>query len=266
VGGASLARAVAAPVERTDLFGVHCFCGTLAAANEWMLGAALGGEGGYVCLMNVHVLETALRSDSVGRALAGARLVFPDGAPIAWLQRRRIAGAERVGGPDLLAEVLSSGRPAGLRHAFYGSTPEVLQGLGERVAERFPGAEVVSAISPPFGERSDDDVERDLDVVRRSHPHVVWVALGAPRQELWAARYASALAPALVVCVGAAFEFLAGTKSRAPAWMQEHGLEWLHRLAAEPRRLGSRYLVTNTRFVTRLAIGGARTSARRGGR
>jgi N-acetylglucosaminyldiphosphoundecaprenol N-acetyl-beta-D-mannosaminyltransferase len=241
---------------RETVFGVQCFRGTFDTAAELVIGAAAGERGGYACLCNVHVLETAQRDERVLSALAGARFVFPDGAPVAWVQRVAGAGpAERVGGPDLMERVLRDGRPVGLRHAFYGSTESVLDRLRAIVEQRYPGVQIVSAIAPPFGPRSEEDILRDLDALRAAQPDVAWIALGAPRQELWSAQYASLLEPALLVCVGAAFEFLAGTKPRAPRWMRRSGLEWFHRLATEPQRLGGRYLTTNARFLRRAGVG-----------
>lgn len=249
--------------ERTDVFGVPCFRGTLAEAAAVVVQLARVGRGGYVCLCNVHVLETAHRDPRVSKALDGARVVFPDGAPIAWVQRFLArAPAHRVGGPDLMTHVLREGCAVGLEHAFYGSTEEVLARLRDTIGSRFPHARIATTIAPPFGPRSAAEIELDLEALRAARPDVVWVALGAPRQELWAARHAEALAPALVIGVGAAFDFLAGTKPRAPRFMQRVGLEWLHRLATEPRRLGVRYVTTNSRFLARAGLAVARRPAR----
>ena len=256
VGRASGSREL---TSRTDVFGVPCFRGTLEEATALVVSEARSGSGGYACLCNVHVLETARRDFRVMAALREALVVFPDGAPIAWVQRLTEPGAgERVGGPDLMERVFRDGCAVGLRHALYGSTEEVLEGVRATFERRYPLAQVVAAISPPFGPRTDEEIVRDLDALRSARPHVIWVALGAPRQELWAARFAPALEPALLVGVGAAFDFIAGSKRRAPAWMQEASLEWLHRLATEPRRLGIRYLSTNSRFLVRVGAGLAR--------
>jgi len=171
--------------------------------------------------------------------------VFPDGAPISWLERRQGAlAAERVPGPDLMLAALRSS--VDLRHFLFGSTAEVLARLERRLPSLVPSLRLAGSLAPGRGEEHDAAV---IDAVRAAKPDVVWVALGAPKQELWARRHAAALEPALVVCVGAAFDFHAGSKPRAPQWMQRAGLEWLHRLASEPRRLGWRYVSTNTRFV-----------------
>jgi N-acetylglucosaminyldiphosphoundecaprenol N-acetyl-beta-D-mannosaminyltransferase len=185
-------------------------------------------------------------------ALEAADFVFPDGAPIAWAQRRFGPGpAERVGGPDLMQRVIAEGRATGLRHAFYGSTPSVLASLERNLRERHPGVSIVASVAPPFDPRV-ELTDADREALRAGGPHIVWVALGAPRQELWMARHAAELSPSLLVGVGAAFDFLSGAKARAPHWMQRAGLEWLHRLLSEPRRLGARYVTTNSRFIGRL--------------
>jgi len=158
--------------------------------------------------------------------------------------------AARTPGPDLLLAVLERGEPLGLRHYLLGSTHETVDRLRARLRRRFPQALVVGASSPTIGK----DVAPLPDLVeeiRRHTPDIVWCALGAPKQEIWMHLHHEALAPALLVGVGAAFDFTAGTKRRAPAYLQRLGLEWLHRFAAEPRRLGGRYLRTNAEFIFR---------------
>jgi N-acetylglucosaminyldiphosphoundecaprenol N-acetyl-beta-D-mannosaminyltransferase len=153
--------------------------------------------------------------------------------------------------------VIDRGRSVGLRHALVGSTASVVNGLRGELERQLPGVQILTAIAPEPGAEDDDAV---LEGIRRGSPHVIWLALGAPKQELWMHRHASSLSPALVVGVGAAFDFHAGAKRRAPVWMRRLGLEWVFRFAAEPRRLGGRYLRTNTAFV----LSAARQLARRG--
>ena len=142
--------------------------------------------------------------------------------------------------------VLGEGRRAGLRHFLFGSTPDVLQALEAGLTERFSGVEIVGTYAPDPGKEDD---RACFERIRAADPHVVWVALGAPKQEMWMHRNSGLLAPSLALGVGAAFDFLAGSKPRAPRWMQQAGLEWLHRLSSEPQRLGWRYLNTNVRFL-----------------
>lgn len=226
------------------------FVGELPAAAELVIERALSGEGGHVCLLNVHLFVSTRHELEVLDAVQTASLVFPDGWPIAWLQRRLGASsARRIPGPDLMPEVIAAGRERGLRHFLYGSTPEVVEVLRQRLEAIYPGVEIVGTYSPRFEPRSVADDLADVERIREASPHLVWCALGSPKQELWAARNAPALAPAVVVAVGAAFDFLAENKPRAPQAWQRLGLEWLHRLTTEPRRLVGRYLRTNPEFA-----------------
>jgi N-acetylglucosaminyldiphosphoundecaprenol N-acetyl-beta-D-mannosaminyltransferase len=219
----------------------------LEAAADLVIDRARRGAGGYACLCNAHVLVTAHRDDAVRRALQDAWAVYADGAPVAWLQRRLgSARARRVAGPDLMPRVIERGVRDSLGHFLFGSTEPVLRSLRRNLMTRFPDARFVGWYAPPL--------DRELDVdcitrIRAARPDVIWCALGAPKQELWMSRYAADLEPALLLGVGAAFDFHAGVKPRAPSWMQASGLEWLHRLASEPRRLGRRYVGTNSRFL-----------------
>jgi N-acetylglucosaminyldiphosphoundecaprenol N-acetyl-beta-D-mannosaminyltransferase len=177
-------------------------------------------------------------------------MVCADGWPVAWLQRRLGArNAERIAGADVMTRVFDAGEEQGLRHYLFGSTPEVLRGLERALSSSHPRAQIVGSFSPPFGELTEDETRDHVDRVVATAPDVVWCGLGAPKQELWMQANARSLAPAIVVGVGAAFDFHAGHKRRAPEWMQRSGLEWLHRLASEPRRLTRRYVTTNSRFM-----------------
>jgi N-acetylglucosaminyldiphosphoundecaprenol N-acetyl-beta-D-mannosaminyltransferase len=240
-----------------------CFAGTLDDAAGAVLDRVADGEGGYACLCNVHVLVSACRHDKLARALHDSWTAFPDGAPVAWLQRRSgDAGAARIAGADLMERVLDTGRPDGLSHFLFGSTPAVLDGLVARFSKTFPGARIAGVHSPPFGSVESLGTKDVLDRIRDAKPSIVWCGLGAPKQELWMRRHSEDLAPSVLIGVGAAFDFLSGTKERAPEWMRQAGLEWLHRLGSEPRRLAGRYVVTNTEFAIRTAF---ELSARRSG-
>ena len=219
---------------RKTLLGLaeSCAVGDVDAAATEVVARASEGTGGYVCLCNVHVLTLALRNADLHAALTHAWKRYPDGAPVAWLQRRAgRATAHRIGGPDLMPRVIDLGRERGLRHYLLGSTDEVLSEVHTAVEAAYPGAEVVGRHSPPF----DGTGHREaLDAIRAARPDVVWCALGAPKQEVWMHRSAPLLPGILLVGVGAAFDFIAGSRTRAPKWMQHTGFEWLHRLASEP--------------------------------
>jgi N-acetylglucosaminyldiphosphoundecaprenol N-acetyl-beta-D-mannosaminyltransferase len=250
---AAVETSALAPTTSSDLFGVRCFAGTLDGAVECVVDRVLSRLGGYAVLCNVHVLMSAQERLDVHRAVDDAWLVFPDGAPVAWLQRRLGAPtAERVGGPDLMFRVLDQGRERRLRHVFVGSTDPTLERLSDRIRAQLRGVEIVGTLAPPFDDASqwsDEAIAR----IRAWQPDIIWLALGAPKQEMWMREHAAAVAPALVIGVGAAFDFHAETKKRAPEWVQRAGLEWAHRLASEPRRLAGRYVTTNAAFLVKTA-------------
>lgn len=202
-----------------------------------------------VTLANVHSVVEAGRDTRHAQALAAADLTLPDGAPVAWMQRRLGArGQRRVAGPDLMADTLARAEAGGVPVFLYGSRPETLDRLQQALRRRWPQLLLAGAVSPPFGPQGADEAQADIDAINRSGAGIVWVGLGCPRQERWMADHRHQV-QAVMVGVGAAFDFLAGTTARAPRWMQATGLEWLHRLLSEPRRLAGRYLATNTRFV-----------------
>jgi N-acetylglucosaminyldiphosphoundecaprenol N-acetyl-beta-D-mannosaminyltransferase len=237
-----------------DILGVEYYVGDLGSATALVVRRALSGRAGFSCLCGVHGIITAQHRESLMLAMRDAWVNFPDGAPVAWLLRRvGHPAAHRVAGPDLMPRVIEAGQAHGLRHLLFGSTPEVLERLQTRIRERFPEALIVGAISPPFRSLSSQEEAELTAEIRAARPHIVWVGLGLPKQDEWMWRNRAAYTPALALGVGAGFEFLAGTKARAPLWMQRAGLEWLHRLTHEPRRLAARYLTTNTEFLGRAA-------------
>ncbi len=248
------------PERLCTVLGVDCLVGDVVSAAGRILDRVREGGGGYICQANAHVLVMAKRDERVRRALDEAWLVCPDGWPVAWVQRRLgVSNASRVAGADVMTRVFDEGRKQGLRHYLFGSTPDVLRDLERSLCSSHPGAEIVGSFSPPFGQPTEAEAREHVDRIRASVPDVVWCGLGAPKQELWMQLHAPTLAPAVVAGVGAAFDFHAGSKQRAPEWMQRSGLEWLHRLGSEPRRLAGRYVTTNTAF----ALSAARDLARR---
>jgi N-acetylglucosaminyldiphosphoundecaprenol N-acetyl-beta-D-mannosaminyltransferase len=138
-------------------------------------------------------------------------------------------------------------------HFFYGSSEETLSRLVAAARELAPDIRIAGSYSPPFKPTTDDDLQSDTTRIRESGADFVWVGLGMPKQELWMRRAADYLPGAVLLGVGAAFDFIAGTTPRAPAWMQSAGLEWLHRFGQQPGRLWRRYLVNNPAFMALLA-------------
>ena len=226
----------------------------MPAATSRLLAWARARESRVVCICNAHSIVTAQQDDMFRAAVTGADMVTPDGAPVAWMLRRLGAnGQSRVCGPDLMLDYCQAAALAGEPIFLLGSTDETLKKLRARLLARWPSLRIAGSLSPPFRALTERDNDTIVQAVAASGASSVWVSLGCPKQELWmAANRARISAP--MVGVGAAFDFHAGTLMRAPTWMRSIGLEWLYRLASEPRRLWRRYLVTNTLFL----VGAAR--------
>lgn len=204
----------------------------------------------YVCTCPVYTLMIAREQPAVLQALRGAAMVTADGMPIVWLQRRLGApNAERVYGPDIMLALCEAGAAAGVRHALWGGAPGVPESLATALRARIPSVRIVDAYSPPFAPLGDAPDPHTVAHLNAIDADVIWVGLGSPKQDLWAALYRPALRSPLIIVVGAAFDLLSGTKRQAPRWMQRSGTEWLFRLAQEPGRLARRYFVYNPRFV-----------------
>ena len=202
-----------------------------------------------VCLCNVHSVVTARQRPAFMAVVAGADMATPDGAPVAWMLRRLGARSQqRVSGPDLMTDFCDAASAAGEPIFLFGSTEQTLAQLRARLQQRNPGLLIAGTLSPPFRPLSPKEDEEVVRTINDSGASSVWVSLGCPKQEEWMAAHRGHVR-AVMVGVGAAFDFHAGSVARAPAWMRNNGLEWLHRLASEPQRLWRRYLVTNTLFV-----------------
>jgi len=216
------------------------------------LGSRRLDNGVAVHFANAYNVALADSDPAYAALLAAGDLVFTDGLPVAWVGRRlhRDVAAQwsRVYGPDVLAGVLEHSNMENPRHYFLGATPETLNALVSRVQSRWPAAVIAGSDSPPFRQATAEElVERDKRIME-SGATLVWVGLGTTKQDQEVRRLANSV-PVIALAVGAAFDFLAGTKPQAPTWIQRTGLEWAFRLATEPRRLARRYLWGNPRFV-----------------
>lgn len=213
---------------------------------------SLGHPGVAVHFCNAYNVALASDDSAYAAVLDGGDLVFSDGVPITWVGRRAFPAQarvwERVYGPDVMQGVLRHSTANGPRHYLLGSTPATLAALKARIAIDYPQAQIVGAASPPFRTATAAELDERDAAIRDSAATHVWVGLGTPKQDVEVARLASSL-PVTALAVGAAFDFLAGTKAQAPAWVQRSGLEWAFRLASEPTRLGRRYVWGNTVFV-----------------
>lgn len=227
----------------------------LDAAVAAIADSAADRAGLAVHFANAYTVALADSDPGYAALLSDPRsVVFSDGVPVTWIGRRafpEVAGEwQRVYGPDLMTGLFDRCQAEGLpiRHYFLGATPDTLATLRESVGARWPGLRVAGAASPPFRPMTPQEVREQDERIARSGADVVWVGLGTPKQDWEVARLAGAL-PVTALAVGAAFDFLAGTKPQAPVWMQRNGTEWAYRLATEPRRLWRRYLWGNPRFL-----------------
>ncbi|MDP1864110.1 MAG: WecB/TagA/CpsF family glycosyltransferase [Thiobacillus sp.] len=223
------------------------------AALDRLLGWARSRESRYVTICNVHVVVSASRDEAYREIINSADMATPDGAPVAWMLRRQgFFGQPRISGPDLTEVLCARCAAENLPVYFYGSTESTLVLLEKALRARFPALQMAME-SPPFRALTEGEDVKTVDKINASGAGIVFVGLGCPKQERWMAEHRGKI-NAVMIGVGAAFDFHAGTVSRAPAWMRNNGLEWLHRLASEPGRLWKRYLVTNTLFI----VGAAR--------
>lgn len=203
----------------------------------------------YVCFCNVHSVITARQSADFRAAVNEADMAVSDGMPLVWFMRH--AGhprQQRVSGPDVMWELCDRLSRSATSIFLLGGTEGTLERLARNLRNAFPNLHVADVFSPPFRPMSETETEVLLERIRQSGAGVVFVGLGCPKQENWM-RSCKSQVPAVMLGVGAAFDYHAGTLRRAPEWMQRHGLEWLHRLCSEPARLWRRYLVFNTIFL-----------------
>lgn len=209
-----------------------------------------------VHLCNAYVLALASRDRRYAALLARGGLNLADGVPVAWFAARAgLAWRDRPSGVELLHEVADRGVPRGLRHYLYGSTPAVVSALADSLENLHPGIEFAGIQAPPFGPVTEAQLDELADRLALTEADILWVGLGTPKQDVLADRLRGRFHGPCVP-VGAAFDFVAGSKARAPRWMRRAGLEWVHRLATEPRRLASRYLWGNVRFLWALSTTG----------
>lgn len=216
------------------------------------ISASRAGKGIAVHFCNAYNVALA-RSDHKYRDLIRrGHYVFSDGVPITWVGKRArpdLAGQwERVYGPDVMEGVFQRSTHSSPRHYLLGSSPAVLAALQAQLTQRFPDAQIVGSESPPFRQATTTELTARDQRIRDSGATIVWVGLGTPKQDVEVARLAATV-PVVALAVGAAFDFLSGTKPQAPIWMQKSGTEWFFRLASEPRRLAKRYVWGNSLFM-----------------
>lgn len=235
------------PIAITDMAEAAFKLCTLASDSSRQRGIG-------VHLVNAYTIALANNNEAYLNVFTANSVNLPDGKPLGWVSRITGTKLSQVRGPSLFGKVLDEGRSHGLNHFLLGSTPEVLQQLRTEIEQRYPGVSIVGESSPPFRATTPTEILAQDSLIAESGADIVWVGLGTPKQDFEVQRLASRL-PTVSIAIGAAFDFMAGTKREAPKWLTQLGLEWLFRFASEPRRLWRRYLIGNLQFLYAVLVG-----------
>jgi exopolysaccharide biosynthesis WecB/TagA/CpsF family protein len=235
--------------DRFDVFGIKYCVARIEEAVQHVINHIEDLRGQYICFSNVHTSVMAREDSEYLNVLNSAAMVFPDGTPIANIGKKLgYQGLERVAGPDFMQRMFRDTMDGKVSHFFYGSTEETLTALKENLEKTYPGINIKGMYSPPFRALSKEEDEADVRMLNESGADIIWIGLGAPKQEKWMNAHKDAV-HGVMMGVGAGFDFHAGTVDRAPMWIQKIGLEWLYRLFQDPGRLFKRYFVTNIKFI-----------------
>jgi N-acetylglucosaminyldiphosphoundecaprenol N-acetyl-beta-D-mannosaminyltransferase len=240
------------PFPTIDIAGVRVdACTFQQAVDRIVEHARAGGPPAYVVTPNAHHVVTLQESERFRRVYENAWLSLADGMSIVWAaQLLGTPVPEKVSGSDLFPALCEAAAKAGVRIFLFGGRPGAGEAASERLLAMYPDLQIAGTYCPPFGFENDPaESAKAAEAIRAAAPQIVFVGLGAPKQEYWMADEGARLGVPVLVGIGVSIEFVAGMVKRAPVWMQRSGLEWFYRLAAEPRRLWKRYAVTNPRFV-----------------
>jgi N-acetylglucosaminyldiphosphoundecaprenol N-acetyl-beta-D-mannosaminyltransferase len=243
-----------AEIPRFNVLGVSLCAMNLRIATEAVLVAARERQKGYVCVTGVHGVMEAQDDPELRRILNEAFLNTTDGMPLVWLGRHYIGRqVDRVYGPDLMLELFAATQDGTVSHFLYGGAAGVAEELKAKLEARFPGVRIVGTYTPPFRPLDAQEEAGLSALVATTKPSLMWIGLSTPKQERFMAEYLPKLDVAVMLGVGAAFDFHSGRVSQAPKWIQRSGFEWFYRLLTQPKRLGRRYLSNNPRFLWRIA-------------
>jgi exopolysaccharide biosynthesis WecB/TagA/CpsF family protein len=251
------------PPKRT-LFGVEVSVTRYDEVVDRIAEAAQSGSGGVATFLAVHGIVTAATKEDYRQRVNSCQIVGADGQPVRWAMNffNKSHMEDRVYGPKAMLLVCKRCAELGLSIFLCGSTPQVLALLATNLTNEFPGLKIAGVESPPFRALGPQENDEICAKINRSGAAVAFIALGVPRQEIFAVKNRDKI-HAIQLCVGAAFDFHSGCKKMAPDFMQRWGLEWLYRLTQEPRRLWKRYLFTNTVFIGLFVLNAFRQIGRR---
>lgn len=235
-----------------QFLGLSFFSGSIGEVVNRVAGWIDRNRHTYICITGAHGVIESGHSKQVLQAHQAAGLVVPDGMPLVWIGR--LLGknmTERIYGPDLFLALCKMAEQNKWKIFFYGTTGETLTRLQKQIAAKYPAISIVGSLAPPFRPLHTSEEIKYIKIIDASGAHIVFVGMSTPKQEIWMLRHVKKMQANVLVGVGAAFDFVAGTKRQAPAWMRKTGLEWLFRLLQEPKRLWRRYLIVNTQFIAR---------------
>lgn len=236
--------------ERVNILGVGISTVSMREALDRSEQLLQEGGRGYICVTGVHGIIEAQRNHEFRTILNASYLCTPDGMPTVWLGHYHgHSSMTRVYGPDFMSLLCERSVAAGYRHFLYGGKPGVAEQLQAALELRYPGLQIVGHYTPPFRPLNASEEEDLRAQLTQAKVDVLWCGLSTPKQERFMARYTDVLPVSLMVGVGAAFDFLSGNAQDAPAWMKTSGLQWVHRLVQEPRRLAGRSFANNPRFL-----------------
>jgi len=220
-------------------------------ADQWIA----AGNRGYVCVTGVHGVMEAQADPELQRILNHAFMNTPDGMPMSWVGwLQGFSKMDRVYGPDLMASLCKLSVERNYRHFLYGGEPGVAELLKEKLENRFPGLQIVGTHTPPFRSLTPREEKEIFDQLQELQPHILWVGLSTPKQERFMAGSMGRLQVPLMLGVGAAFDYHTGRIHDSPDWIKRAGLQWLHRLIQDPKRLWKRYLKNNPAFLWRITL------------
>ena len=263
-------------LDTCNVFGVNVAISNMDQAVQEIKENIKSLKGEYVCFTNVHTIVTAHENPKYAKVQNQAYKAFPDGKPVSLYMKKLLGGngaASQVAGPDFMRSMWKATEGTGLSHYFYGSSPETISKLRQVLERDYPGLKIAGMESPPFRQLTSKEDKEAVKRINNSGADFVWVGLGAPKQEIWMWKHRNKAVGAcdkaastgssdivdgsgnphqvnaLMLGVGAGFDFHAGTVKRAPKIMQKLYLEWLYRLMQDPKRLWKRYLKTNLKFL-----------------
>jgi len=209
----------------------------------------------YITVNNVHTVVEAVHNVTYKDIINSSFLSLPDGKPLSVVARLKgIKNISRIFGPTFFEKALDWGQKDSIKHFFFGSNKETLDKMIEVIIEKYPKAKIVGIISPPYRVLTEKENTEYLRKMNESNADLIWIGLGAPKQEIWMYENYKKLNRGIMIGIGAGFDYLAGNTKHAPQWMKSFALEWLFRLFQEPQRLWKRYLVTNTLFIIFLIL------------